>query len=446
MGQLFGTDGIRGMANTYPMTCDLAMKTGQAVGILTQKSSNNCVVIGRDTRISGQMLEAALAAGIASVGVDVMIAGVIPTPAVAFLSGAVESCGAGIMISASHNPYHDNGIKIFQKGGIKLSDDQEADLESMILGPAIDLPSNIGTIGYADDAQDQYAQFLVKKFNFQSNGGKKLKLVIDAANGAASFCAPRIFKSDIFDVTFIHNQPNGININEVCGSQHTQDLSGHVKKMDADLGLAFDGDADRLIAVDETGRQITGDTLLAVLAGFAKQTGKLGNNIVVSTVMSNVGFGNALAQLGIKHEITGVGDRQVLARMKETGALMGGEDSGHMIFLDEQTTGDGLLSALKLIEVMIETQKPLSELSEIMTVYPQVLINVEVDASRPDFMTVPMVADAINAVESELGSQGRVLVRYSGTQPLLRVMVEGPEENMTRQCCEKICEAIRTHL
>nr|WP_319492477.1 phosphoglucosamine mutase [uncultured Desulfobacter sp.] len=444
MGQLFGTDGIRGMANTYPMTCDLAMKTGQAVGILTQKSANNCVVIGRDTRISGQMLEAALAAGIASVGIDVMIAGVIPTPAVAYLSGAVESCGAGIMISASHNPYHDNGIKIFQKGGIKLSDDQEADLENMILGPAIDLPSKIGIIGSACDAQDQYAQFLVKKFNFKNNA-KKLKLVIDAANGAASFCAPKIFNADIFDVSFIHNQPDGININEACGSQHTQDLSDHVKTMKADLGLAFDGDADRLIAVDETGRQITGDTLLAVLAGFAKQTGKLGNNIVVSTVMSNVGFGNALAQLGIEHEITGVGDRQVLARMKETGSLMGGEDSGHMIFLDEQTTGDGLLSALKLIEVLIETQKPLSKLAEIMTVYPQVLINVEVDASRPDFMKVPKVADAIKAVESELGSQGRVLVRYSGTQPLLRVMVEGPEENMTRQCCEKICEAIRTH-
>lgn len=445
MGQLFGTDGIRGMANTSPMTCDLAMKTGQAVGILTQKSSNNCVVIGRDTRISGQMLEAALAAGLASIGVDVMIAGVIPTPGVAYLSSAVESCGAGIMISASHNPYYDNGIKIFQKGGIKLSDDQETELEKMILGPAIDLPSNIGTIGYANDAQDQYAQFLVKKFNFQNNA-KKLKLVIDTANGAASFCAPKIFTTDSFNVTFIHNKPDGTNINEACGSQHTQDLSDHVKKLNADLGLAFDGDADRLIAVDETGRQITGDTLLAVLAGFAKQTGKLGNNKVVSTVMSNVGFGNALAHLGIEHEITGVGDRKVLARMKETGALMGGEDSGHMIFLDEQTTGDGLLSALKLIEVMLETQKPLSELAEIMTVYPQILINVEVDASRPDFMKVPMVADTIKAVESELGSQGRVLVRYSGTQPLLRVMVEGPEEHMTRQCCEKICEAIRNSL
>jgi len=445
MGQLFGTDGIRGRANTYPMTCDLAMKTGQAVGILTQTSSNGCVIIGRDTRVSGQMLESALAAGIASVGVDVMIAGVIPTPGVAYLSSTIESCGAGIMISASHNPYYDNGIKIFQKGGIKLSDGQENDLENMILGPPIDLPSKIGIIESADDAQAKYARFLVKKFNFPKRQ-RKLKLVIDTANGAASFCAPEIFTSDIFDVSFIHNQPNGTNINKDCGSQHTKDLSDHVKKGNADAGLAFDGDADRLIAVDEAGQQITGDNILAILSGFAKQNGKLDNNIVVSTVMSNVGLGNTLAQLGIRHEITGVGDRKVLERMKETGALIGGEDSGHMIFLDEQTTGDGVLSALKLIEVMQETQKPLSELAKVMTVYPQVLINVEVDASRPDFMKVPMVADAIKAVESQLGSQGRVLVRYSGTQPLLRVMVEGPEEDLTRQCCEKICAAVRNSL
>ena len=445
MGQLFGTDGIRGRANTYPMTCDLAMKTGQAVGILTQTSSNGCVIIGRDTRVSGQMLESALAAGIASVGVDVMIAGVIPTPGVAYLSSTIESCGAGIMISASHNPYYDNGIKIFQKGGIKLSDGQENDLENMILGPPIDLPSKIGTIESANDAQAKYVRFLVKKFNFPKRQ-RKLKLVIDTANGAASFCAPEIFTSDIFDVSFIHNQPNGTNINKDCGSQHTKDLSEHVKKRNADAGLAFDGDADRLIAVDEAGQQITGDTVLAILSGFAKQNGKLDNNIVVSTVMSNVGLGNTLAQLGIRHEITGVGDRKVLERMKETGALIGGEDSGHMIFLDEQTTGDGVLSALKLIEVMQETKKPLSELAKVMTVYPQVLINVEVDASRPDFMKVPMVADAIKAVESQLGSQGRVLVRYSGTQPLLRVMVEGPEEDLTRQCCEKICAAVRNSL
>ena len=290
-----------------------------------------------------------------------------------------------------------------------------------------------------------YVSFLSEKFEFKS-APKKLKIVIDAANGAASFCAPKIFLQDFFDVSFIHSQPNGTNINDNCGSQHTKDLSERVKKTNADLGLAFDGDADRLIAVDETGRQITGDTLLAVLAKFAKESGRLGPDIVVSTVMSNVGFANAMAQLGIKHEITGVGDRKVLERMKQTNALMGGEDSGHMIFLNEHTTGDGVLSALKLIEVLQQTGEPLSELAKVMTVYPQVLINVEVDASRPDFMKMPMVADAIEEVESQLGKQGRVLVRYSGTQPLLRVMVEGPEEHLTRQCCEKICQAIKNSL
>ncbi len=445
MGQLFGTDGIRGRANTYPMTIDLTMKTGQAIGILTQQSSNRCVIIGRDTRVSGQMLESALAAGIACTGVDVMTAGVIPTPGVAYLSGAIESCGAGIMISASHNPYYDNGIKIFQKGGIKLSNDQEANLEKTILGPPIELSSKIGTIRSVSDATARYTQFLLKKFDFQKKG-KKLKLVIDAAHGAASFCVLDIFTPDIFDVSFIHNQPDGTNINKDCGSQHTKDLSDHVKKVNADAGLAFDGDADRLIAVDETGQQITGDTLLAILSKFAKQVGKLDNNSVVSTVMSNVGFGHAMAKLGIKHEITGVGDRKVLERMKETGAVIGGEDSGHIIFLDEHTTGDGILSALKLIEVLLETQRPLSQLARVMTVYPQVLINVEVDASRPDFMKVPMISDAIKAVESQLGSQGRVLVRYSGTQPLVRVMVEGPEQALTRQCCETICQAVRKSL
>ncbi len=442
MGTLFGTDGIRGRANTYPMTCELAMKTGQAVGLLLQAGKDKSVVIGRDTRVSGQMLESALAAGITSTGADVVLAGVIPTPGVAYLSGSVEGCGAGIMISASHNPYYDNGIKIFQKGGIKLSDDQEAQMEQIILGSDTALPADIGIIASANNATSMYAGFLLDKFRF-NRVKKKLKLVIDTANGAASLCAAEIFTSDIFDVTFIHNTPDGKNINAACGSQHTRDLSDRVIQLKADAGLAFDGDADRLIAVDEKGRQITGDCLLAIHARFAKNNGKLKNNKVVSTVMSNVGFGNALKELGIDHEITGVGDRKVLERMMDTGAVIGGEDSGHMIFLDEHTTGDGILSALKLIEVLQETGTPLSELATVMTVFPQVLINVEVDASRPDFMKIPLVADAIKEVENRLGSQGRVLVRYSGTQPLLRVMVEGPEEQLTRQCCEEICDAVK---
>ncbi|MCG8683435.1 MAG: phosphoglucosamine mutase [Desulfobacterales bacterium] len=442
MGQLFGTDGIRGRANTYPMTCEVAMKCGQAVGLFAEKSGNSSVVIGRDTRISGQMLESALAAGITSMGIDVMLAGVIPTPGVAYLSGVVEGCGAGIMISASHNPFYDNGIKIFQKGGIKLTDDQQADIEKYILGSSIVSRDVVGKIDVISDGCGKYSGFLLEKFPFGKHNDRVLKLVIDNANGAASTCAGLVFNSSMFDVSFIHNNPDGKNINANCGSQHIEDLSLKVKQLNADIGLAFDGDADRLIAVDEKGNQITGDRILAICAKHAKEQNNLTNNIVVSTIMSNIGLVNALKSLDIRHEITDVGDRKVLERMKEIRATIGGEDSGHMIFLDEHTTGDGILTALKLVEVMLATGKSLFELASVMTVYPQVLMNVEVDASRPDFMAIPIIADAIEGVESELGDQGRVLVRYSGTQPLLRVMVEGPEENQTKECCERICKAV----
>ncbi len=268
-------------------------------------------------------------------------------------------------------------------------------------------------------------------------------MIIDTSNGAAYECAGRVFNPNLFDTVVIHNQPDGININDNCGSQHTKDVSALVLKEKADIGLAFDGDADRLIAVDDTGREITGDRILAICAKYAKTHNFLDNNIVVSTIMSNIGLINTLKTLGIDHEITDVGDRKVLERMQETYATIGGEDSGHMIFLKEHTTGDGMLTALKLLEVMAGTGKSLSELAEVMTVYPQILLNVEVDASRPDFNKIPLIADAIKDVETQLGEQGRVLVRYSGTQPLLRVMVEGPEEGVTRECCEKICGAIR---
>jgi len=446
MGKLFGTDGIRGRANTYPMTCEMAMKTGQAVGQLTRTSGNTSVVIGRDTRISGQMLESALAAGITSMGVDAMLAGVIPTPGVAYLSGILDGAGAGIMISASHNPYYDNGIKIFQKGGIKLSDDQEKEIESRLLGKEIVPQDTIGRIDIISDGCKSYSDFLLKKFPSRKPGDKKLKLIIDLSNGAAATCAPLVFNSSRFESFFMHDTPNGMNINENCGSQHTQKLTDKVMAMGADAGLAFDGDADRLIAVDDSGQELTGDRILAICANHAKTAGTLKNNIVVSTIMSNIGLVNSFRKLNISHEMTDVGDRKVLERMQAKGAIMGGEDSGHMIFLKEHTTGDGMLSALKLLEVMSATQKPLSELAKIMTVYPQVLMNVEVDASRPDFNGIPTVANTIKDVETRLGEEGRVLVRYSGTQPLLRVMVEGPEAEITRQCCEDICAAIRKNI
>lgn len=445
MGRLFGTDGIRGRANTYPMTCEMALKTGQALGMFVLETGFTSVVIGRDTRISGPMLESALAAGIASVGVNTLLAGVIPTPGVAYLSSVVEDAGAGIVISASHNPFSDNGIKIFKNDGLKLSDEQEAGLEAAILGKAIVSQDKVGKIFQISNSCDKYARFLLDKFPFRKPE-KKLRLVIDTANGAACDCAPLVFRPNLFDVRFINNSPDGTNINDNCGSQHTTGLAGLVTATGADIGLGFDGDADRLIAVDETGREITGDRILAVCANHAKAAGQLDNHVVVSTVMSNIGLANAMKSLGIRLETSDVGDRKVLERMQKTGAAIGGEDSGHMIFLKEHTTGDGMLTALKLLEVMIHSKTPLSRLADIMTVYPQVLMNVKVDTPRPDLMKMPIVADAIKEVESRLGEEGRVLVRYSGTQPLLRVMVEGPEQGITRESCEKICLAVRDSL
>ena len=446
MGELFGTDGIRGRAGTYPMTVDIAMKIGAAMGNYALQNGDQGIVIGRDTRISGKMLESALAAGAASTGARVWLAGVIPTPGVAFLSGAVTGAGAGIMISASHNPYEDNGIKIFKKGGIKLSDAEEHGIEAAVLGKKNVPRDEVGDIVYITDGCEMYARFLLAKFPERKPDDRLLKLVVDCSNGAASVCALSVFHQGLFEVSFIHNEPDGMNINRDCGSQHTDDVKKAVLNMGADAGLAFDGDADRLIAVDDTGREITGDRILAICANHMKETGYLENNIVVSTIMSNIGLVNAMKTLGIEHKMTDVGDRKVLEEMARSKAVIGGEDSGHMIFLKEHTTGDGLLTALKLLEVMLESGKKLSDLADIMTVYPQVLMNVEVDASRPDFTKIDTIACTIKEVENELGEEGRVLVRYSGTQPLLRVMVEGPKPDITRSCCERICSAIRASI
>jgi phosphoglucosamine mutase len=450
MGKLFGTDGIRGRANRYPITCEIALKTGEAVGVLVHKTGQKTVVIGKDTRESGDMLESALAAGIASVGVDVLLAGVIPTPGVAYLSTCFEGVGAGIVISASHNPYHDNGIKIFGQGGVKLSDAQEEEIESHILKNNNVPRDKIGKISIISNSLSLYADFLLQKFPFgkQDFQIKKdpLKLIIDASNGAASGISHLVFNEHLFDVQFIHDTPNGVNINDNCGSQHTRDLKNRVLAEGADIGLAFDGDADRLIAIDEQGNKITGDGILAVCARHAKENGLLKNNIVVSTIMSNIGLTKALEALDIKHLKSDVGDRRVLEEMDRSGSVMGGEDSGHMIFLTDHTTGDGMLTALKLLEVMVETGKKLSDLAAIMVVYPQVLMNVKVDASRPDFAQIEPIARVIRDVEDQLKGRGRVLIRYSGTQPLLRVMVEGPDEQLTLGFCEKICKAIRENI
>ena len=448
MGRLFGTDGIRGRANHYPITCEVALKTGRAVGLLSLQSNGTSILIGKDTRESGDMLESAIAAGATSVGVDVKFVGVIPTPAVAYLVSQLPDVGMGVMISASHNPYHDNGIKIFGGGGLKLTDEEQAFIEDTILNPKEkNVPQDkVGKISFFPEGCTQYAAFLKTKF---PNGkpANPLKIVVDTSNGSASPVAPMVFDDEnIFSTQFIHNHPDGKNINHRCGSQHIEDLIETVLKDRADIGLAFDGDADRLIAVDDKGIPVTGDKILAICANHAKEQGNLPNNMVVSTIMSNIGFKQALGKLNIQFKISDVGDRMVLQKMKSCGAAMGGEDSGHIIFLRDHSTGDGILSAIKLLEVMIHTQKPLSELGKIMTVYPQVLMNVKVDKSRPDFNKIPNITAVIGDVENKLGEQGRVLVRYSGTQPLLRVMVEGPSEKETKDYCEQICTVIKEEI
>ncbi len=445
MGKLFGTDGIRGEANFYPITCELALKTGQAVGEFTKKNGFTSIIIGKDTRISGDMLEAALAAGAASTGVNVKLAGVIPTPGVAFLGKAGNSIGAAIVISASHNPFQDNGIKLFKDGGEKLSDKEETQIEDFILNTKYVPDQDIGIIMKLDDALLLYSKFLLNTVSFKENS-TRLKLVIDCSNGAASKIAHMVFNEQLFNVQFIHNSPDGKNINFNCGSQHTQDVQNVVVKDKADIGLCFDGDADRLIVVDELGNQITGDCILAICAKHAKENKRLSKNIVVSTIMSNIGLTKALDSMGINHIKSNVGDRKVLEAMKTSGAVIGGEDSGHMIFLDYHTTGDGILSALRLLEIMVETNRSISELSSIMTQFPQVLMNVEVDESRPDFMNISKVAYTIKDIEKKLGDKGRVLIRYSGTQPLLRVMVEGPEQSIVERYCIDICESIKADM
>ncbi|MDA8136909.1 MAG: phosphoglucosamine mutase [Desulfobacteraceae bacterium] len=445
MGILFGTDGIRGKANHYPMTCEIALNTGKAVGTFVKDNGYTSVIIGKDTRISGDMLEAALSSGIASTGIDIFQVGIIPTPGIAFLCSDSPEAGAGVVISASHNPFYDNGIKIFKQDGTKLSDDEELTMESLILSREFVSQNDIGRISLLSNGLENYAKFLVSKFPF-NKPEKKLKIIIDCSNGAASEIGHMVFVKPLFEPFFIYDSPNGTNINDNCGSQNTIQLRQQVVALKADLGLAFDGDADRLIAVDDTGKEITGDSILAICANHAKQKNKLKNNVVVSTIMSNVGLTEFLSRNGIMHIRSDVGDRKVLEEMQKCGSILGGEDSGHMIFLDHHTTGDGLLSALKLAEVIIETGRPLSSLASAMTVYPQTLMNISVDESRPDFSKNSRIANTIQSIEDKLGNKGRVLVRYSGTQPLLRVMVEGPDQKITDYFCNEICNSIKKNL
>ena len=448
MGKLFGTDGIRGEANLYPMDGETAFSVGQSVTRLLKKGGRTVrIVIGKDTRISGDMLEKSLVAGIASMGGDPCPAGVLPTPGIAFITADLHA-SAGIVISASHNPYQDNGIKIFSGDGFKLSDEQEELIENLILKgnlPQIASPAKeVGQGTGIDDLFDRYISFLKKSFP-QDLIMEGIKIVIDTANGATYKTAPALFTSLGADVAIIHNSPDGKNINDNCGSQFTQDLQEHVRQSRASIGLAFDGDGDRLIAVDEKGREITGDQIMLICAKALKEQGRLKNNLLVTSVMSNLGLSVACKRQDINRHESKVGDRYVLEDMQRLGAVIGGEESGHVILLDHHTTSDGVITALQLIAAMIREQKTLSQLAAMMDVYPQRLINVEV-RNKPEISSVPHLMEAIKDVETQLGDQGRVLVRYSGTQNLCRVMVEGPTDHVTEKYCSRIAHEVESAL
>ena len=390
------------------------------------------------------MLEYAVVSGICAMGAEAYLAGGLPTPGIAFLTTSTDAV-AGVVISASHNPFYDNGIKIFRGNGFKLSDKEEEKIERLVLGDETILASkqicDTGNVYKIDDAEQSYCTFL-KSTITQDNPFKGIKIVIDCSNGATYRVAPKLFTDLGADVESIFINPDGKNINDNCGSQHPEILTEKVVEKKADVGLAFDGDGDRLIAVDEKGNVLTGDQILFICAMVMKQKGVLKNNLVVSTIMSNIGLKLALKDIGVEHIATDVGDRYVAEKMISSRAVLGGEESGHMIFLDHHTTGDGLLAAIRLIEAVKMESKPVSKLGKSMTVFPQVLINVKVK-SKPDIQSIPVIKEAIKSVETSLGKKGRVLVRYSGTQPLCRIMVEGPSINETSMYCKQIADIVQ---
>lgn len=445
MGQLFGTDGIRGEANRYPMDAATAFAVGQAATYVLKKSHHTTrVVIGKDTRLSGYMLESALESGVTSMGGVPYLVGVLPTPGIAYITESMRA-DAGVVISASHNPYQDNGVKIFSGAGFKLSDRQEEEIEALILGgklpEMVASPHDMGRAYRLEDATGRYIVFLKNTFP-RTLSMEGLKIVLDTANGATYKVAPEAFTELGADVTVIHNNPNGLNINEDCGSQHTGDLRKAVVERGADIGLAFDGDGDRLIAVDEKGSEITGDQIMIICATMLKAEGRLKNDLVVSTIMSNMGLSVACKRYGFNNHAAKVGDRYVLEDMQRLGGVLGGEESGHVIFLEHHTTGDGMLTAMQLLAAMLKAGKPLSEMAKLMDVFPQKLVNVEVK-SKPDIESVPAIVEAITRIEAELKGEGRVLVRYSGTQNMCRVMVEGPSVEATERYAKDIADVVR---
>lgn len=441
MGKFFGTDGVRGVANR-DLTPELAFKLGRFGGyILTKETSKPKILIGRDPRISGPMLEGALIAGLLSMGAEVMRLGVITTPGVAYLTKAL-SADAGVMISASHNPVEDNGIKFFGSDGFKLIDAQEEEIERLLQledDMEDDLPrpvaGEVGTVSDYFEGGQKYLRFLKQTLSEDFSG---LKVAIDCAHGAASSLANHLFADlGADDIFCIGSAPNGVNINDGVGSTHPEGLVDLVREKGADVGLAFDGDADRLIAVDEKGDIVDGDQIMYIVSKYLYDNGRLVDNTIVSTVMSNLGFYKALEEAGIQTKQTAVGDRYVMEEMRKGGYSLGGEQSGHIIFLEHSTTGDGLLSGIQLLQIMKATGKPLSELAGEWSHYPQKLVNIRV-ADKHALKENGAIAEEIRSVEQEMNGEGRILVRPSGTEPLVRVMAEAP----TKEACEKIVDQI----
>ena len=446
--RLFGTDGVRGVANVYPMTAEVAMQLGRAAAYLFKDSSRrHRILIGKDTRLSCYMIENALVAGICSMGVDAYLIGPMPTPGIAFLTQSMRA-DAGIMISASHNAFQDNGIKFFSSDGFKLPDSIEIEIEELISSGKVDevrpIGADVGKAFRIDDAAGRYIVFLKHSFprDLTLNG---LKIVLDCANGAAYKIAPTVLFELGAEVVPLGISPNGTNINAGCGSLHPDQMSKAVLEHQADLGIALDGDADRVIFVDEKGKQVDGDHVMAICATDMLQRGKLADNTVVATVMSNMGLDKTVRAAGGKVIKTNVGDRYVVEAMREHGYNLGGEQSGHMVFLDHSTTGDGMLSALQILAIMQRSQRRLSELAQVMTSMPQVLLNVRVDR-KAELESVPAVQKSIDHAEKSLGDDGRVLIRYSGTEPLLRIMLEGEDEQQIMELAQQIATSVEESL
>ncbi len=446
MVKVFGTDGIRGTANSYPMTPEMALKVGKAVALLFKEKNGkkrHRIVIGKDTRLSGYMLETALTSGIVSMGVNVYLVGPMPTPAVAHLTKSLN-CDAGLVLSASHNPAEDNGIKIFGPDGYKLSDELETEIESLLSSDNLltmaSQPKKIGKAFRLDDARGRYIEFVKSSINNNSLNG--LKIVLDSANGAAYSIAPKVFSELGAKVKNLNNKPNGLNINLNCGASYPETLMREVVKSKADIGIAFDGDADRVMVCDEKGNLIDGDLIMSIVAIDLLNKKMLSKKTVVGTVMTNSGIEAFLNSQKIKLVRTKVGDRYVIEEMKKHGYILGGESSGHIIFNEHSTTGDGILTALQLVNIIKKSGKKLSELSKGITVFPMVLKNIKVKQKIP-FENLPSVQKEIKNAEKKLKKNGRVLVRYSGTENLCRVMVEGKDSKLIKDLAEKISSEIK---